>query len=156
MTRIFLAALLIALVGPAFAQTTADQYGRVVTCVPGDAGTVQCSTSDGISVQAPTVPTALGTINAMAPASYVPPAVIPTIIDPDGFMARLTPAEQTAIATAGQTNAQVMLFLIKLAGAASVDTTGTILIKGLQTMVTAGLLTAPRATQILDLTRVSP
>ena len=87
---------------------------------------------------------------------YAPAAPAPTTIAPLDFMARLTASEQTAITTAGQSNAQVMLFLLKLAGAQQVDATDPLTIAGVNAMVAANLLTQVRATQILDLSQPSP
>lgn len=86
----------------------------------------------------------------------VPAPAIPTTITPLDFMARLTPAEQTAIATASQSNAQVLLFLLKLAGAQDVSVTDPLTVAGIQAMVAAGLLTVDRGAQVLDLSRASP
>ena len=87
---------------------------------------------------------------------YIPTAPAQTTIAPLDFMARLTPAEQTAITTAGQSNASVMLFLLKLAGAQTVDVTDPLTVSGVSAMVGASLLTQPRAAQILDLSQASP
>jgi hypothetical protein len=87
---------------------------------------------------------------------YAPPPPAPTIIAPLDFMSRLTPAEQTAIATAGQSNAQILLFLLKLSGATQVDVTDPLTVAGVNAMVSAGLLTAPRGAQILNLLQASP
>jgi hypothetical protein len=151
--KYLIAALLLAS-APAFAQAQTDAYGRPVTC--SGAGPVTCSV-DGATVTAPTIAAAITTLNGMAPASYVPPAPPPsTTIAPLDFMARLTPAEQTAIATASQSNAQILLFLLKLSGATQVDVTDPLTIAGVNAMVGAGLLTTPRGAQILDLSRASP
>ena len=82
----------------------------------------------------------------VSPAPVVPPA--PTLT-PLEFMALLTPAEETAIATAALQNAAVLLWLVKTSGASYVSLGDPATVAGVDAMVTAGLLTAARAAQIL-------
>lgn len=91
--------------------------------------------------------------NTADPAGVVTP---PIYLSPLVFMERLTTDEQTTIATAGQSNAGVFLFLIKLAGASYVDAADPQTIGGVNAMVTGGLLTAERAAQILNFAVTSP
>ena len=141
---------------PALAQNFTDQYGRAVTCTPAADG-VSCSSADGLTVTAQTPAQASGVFNGMAPSTWVPPAPPPpTTIDPLAFINRLTPAEQAAITTAGQSNVQVQLWLMKLASAQQVNVTDPLTIGGVNAMVAAGLLTAQRAAQILNLSVASP
>lgn len=65
------------------------------------------------------------------------------------FMGLLTTAEQTAIATAAQSNAAVLVWLLKISGATYVDLGDPATIGGVDAMSAAGLLTAARATAIL-------
>lgn len=95
---------------------------------------------------------AAGNIADPAPAA----AAAPTLLTPLAFMARLTAAEQTAIATAGQSNASVLLFLLEVAGASYVSATDPRTIAGVNAIVAAGLLTAARAAQILNYAVTSP
>lgn len=154
MLYLILAASLIAV--PALAQTFTDQYGRAVTCTPATGG-VSCSSADGLTVTTQTPAQASGVFNGMAPSTWVPPAPpAPATIDPLSFINRLTPEEQAAITSAGQSNVQVQLWLMKLASAQQVNVTDPLTIGGVNAMVAAGLLTAPRAAQILNLSVASP
>jgi hypothetical protein len=83
-----------------------------------------------------------------APAPPAPPAPI-TTMSPLEFMARFTANEQTAIATAAQANASVLLWMLKLSGATFVDLADPQTKAGIDALVTAGLLTAERETAIL-------
>ncbi len=65
------------------------------------------------------------------------------------FMALLTTAEQNAIATAAQSNAAVLVWLLKISGATYVDLGDPSTIGGVDAMSAAGLLTAARAAEIL-------
>ena len=82
----------------------------------------------------------------VAPAPVVPP---PVTLTPLMFMALLTPAEETAIATAALQNASVLLWLVKTSGASYVSLGDPATIAGVDAMVAAGLITAARAAQIL-------
>lgn len=147
----FFAAALVLLALPAAAQT--DGFGRALACT--GTGPVTC-TADGITITNTTLDTVVGAFSALAPPGYTPPARPLVEIAPLDFMARLTPAEQTAIATAGQSNAQVLLFLLTLAGATTVNVTDALTQAGVQAMVAANLLTQARGAQILDLAQISP
>jgi hypothetical protein len=149
MNYIILAALLIA--SPASAQTLTDSFGTTIT----KAGNVY--TRGGVSVNAPSDAVALNTFNAMAPDGWVPPSrPPPTSISSSDFIKRLTPAERLAIATAGQSNAQILVWLTQLGAATTVIMSDPDLLAGVQAMVSAGLLTSQRAAQILDLSQTSP
>ena len=65
------------------------------------------------------------------------------------FMSLLTATEQAAIAQAGQGNAMVFLWLLKLAGAMYVDLGDPATVAGVDALAAAGLLTSARATAIL-------
>ncbi|MGI4796791.1 MAG: hypothetical protein ACRYG8_22615 [Janthinobacterium lividum] len=65
------------------------------------------------------------------------------------FMNLLTVSEQTAIATAAQSNANVLVWLLKISGATYVDLGDAATIAGVDAMATAGLLSAARAAAIL-------
>ena len=82
----------------------------------------------------------------VAPAPVVPPA--PTLT-PLQFMALFTSAEETAIATAAQQSAAVLLWLVKTSGADYVSLGDANTIGGVNAIVAAGLLTAARAAQVL-------
>lgn len=84
-------------------------------------------------------------------AFTAPPAVAPLAprLTSLQFMNLLTAAEQTAIATAAQSNASVLVWLLKISGALYVDLGDPATIGGVQAMVGAGLLTSARAAAIL-------
>ena len=84
------------------------------------------------------------------------PAPTPTTIAPLAFMARLTPAEQVTITTAGLQSPQIMLFLLKLVAPGEVDLNDPLFAAGVRAMVGGGLLTADRAAQISNLAVASP
>jgi len=79
----------------------------------------------------------------------VPVAPLPPRLTSLEFMALLTDAEQTAIATAAQTNASVLVWLLRISGATYVDLGDPQTAAGVQAMVAAGLLSATRVTAIL-------
>ncbi len=81
-----------------------------------------------------------------APAVVAPLAPRLTSLE---FMGLLTAAEQVAIATAAQSNASVLVWLLKISGALYVDLGDSATVGGVQAMVAAGLLTPARAAAIL-------
>ena len=76
------------------------------------------------------------------------PAAAPKLTSLE-FMGLLTSAEQAAIAQAGQGNAMVFLWLLKLAGAMYVDLGDPATVAGVDALAATGLLTSARATAIL-------
>jgi hypothetical protein len=147
--------VLIALLFPfAASAQTVDAYGRVLTC--SGQKPIVCHSPDGITAANDAMGPIIQAFNATPPAgvsAYAPP---PTTIAPLDFMARLTPVEQSAIANASQSNAQVLLFLLKLTGATAVDVTDALTQAGMAAMIAANLITSARGAQILDLSRASP
>ena len=81
--------------------------------------------------------------------SAPPPAPPPTQISPLEFMARLTPAETTAISTAALGNAALLMWLVQASAAQYIDLTDPRTKEGLDALVAAGLLTADRAAAVL-------
>lgn len=73
----------------------------------------------------------------------------PTAISKGAFLARFTSAELLAIATAAQTVAAVNVWLITAQSADSIDLALPETTAGVDALVSAGLLTAARATAIL-------
>ncbi|MDO9711039.1 hypothetical protein [Paracraurococcus lichenis] len=65
------------------------------------------------------------------------------------FMNRLSTEESAAIATAAQSNASVLVWLLKLSAATYVDLTDQQTIEGVNAIKAAGLLTADRAAELL-------
>ena len=65
------------------------------------------------------------------------------------FINRFSLQEQVALATAAQGNANMLLMMIRLAAAGEVDLTDPEVVTGVYGLV-GGVLTAPRAAQILD------
>lgn len=82
------------------------------------------------------------------PAPLPPPAPV-TTVSPLEFMSRMTAAEDAAIATAAQSNAQVLLFLLQMSAATVIDLNDPRTIGGVNALAAAGLLTAERAKEIL-------
>ena len=133
----------------AFAQAT-DQFGRTVTCT--GTAPVTCSTPDGISVSSATQASASTTINGMAPAGWAPPFVPATTLSVSGFIARFSPAEQTAIAG----NPATLTFWLTLVAYPSIDVTDPRLVGGMAALVAANAITTARAAQIINLAIASP
>lgn len=79
-------------------------------------------------------------------AVVLPQSRVFTVLE---FRDRLTPEEELAITEAGMVSAAVRVWLDRLAGAQTVDLDDPRTIGGLQQMVGAGLLTAPRMAEIL-------
>lgn len=71
-----------------------------------------------------------------------------TRISPLDFMARLTPSETGAIATAAQGNAQIFLWLLQCSAAQEIDLLDPRIQAGLDGLVEAKLITAKRAKAI--------
>ena len=95
----------------------------------------------------------------MAPDGWTPAepaAITETVIAPLAMMSRLTASEQTALASAAQSNAQIMLLMMRWAQATVVDTTDSQTIAGVNALEAAGLIAPGRAAVILDLSQVSP
>lgn len=143
--------LLAGLSGAAVAQV--DNYGRQLACT--GSGPVTCS-AGGVTITNGSLESVVAAFNGLAPPGYQAPAPALTSIPPLDFMARFTPAEQSAIATAAQGNAALMLFLLKMTAAAEVHPSDALTQAGVQAAVSAGLLTPARAAQVLDLSRASP
>jgi hypothetical protein len=80
----------------------------------------------------------------------------PTTITPLALFARFTPAEQQAIAAAAQTNAAVQLWLMEFEATTMIAIGDATSQAGFAELVTLGLLTQARATQIQDLAETSP
>ena len=81
-----------------------------------------------------------------------PPAPPPTTIAVPAFIARFTPAEQTAIAG----NPATLTFWLTLVAYPAIDTTDPRVTGGLAALVAANAFTAPRAAQIGNLAVASP
>lgn len=79
----------------------------------------------------------------------VPPPPPLTILSPLAFIGRFTAAEQTAIATAGQSNAQISLFLTRCAAADYIDVDDPQTVGGVNALASANLITAARVPVIL-------
>jgi len=73
----------------------------------------------------------------------------PTVFTALTFLGRFTAAEQTAIANVATTNGTVLLWMIQVAAAQTLDLTNSQTIAGVNALVTAGLITQARATAIL-------
>ena len=82
--------------------------------------------------------------------------VVPTTVATLAFMQRLTVAERQAIIMAARSNAAIQDWRDMVLAVAQVDVTDPLTIGGMNGMAAAGLLTAARAAQILDLSRASP
>ncbi len=99
------------------------------------------------------IPTAIDTeaaLNDVLLAQYPAGALHPSPqLSPLVFIGRFTPAEQSAIVTAAQSNAAMLLWLVQAAGAQYIDLTDQRTKAGLDALVTAGFLTAERETAIL-------
>ena len=77
------------------------------------------------------------------------PPLPPASMTPLEFIDRLTDAEQLALATAAMSQAPIKLWYDKLLAADTVNLGDARLAQGVQAMVAAGLLAAPRALEIL-------
>lgn len=75
-------------------------------------------------------------------AAPAPPVAAPTPPSPREWLERLSSAKQAAIATAGMSNAQTYLWLMKAMGSASIDVTLPETIAGVAAFVAAGVLDA--------------
>lgn len=84
--------------------------------------------------------------NTPLPAAVPPPT---TSLSFNQFVSRLTPTEQGALATAAQTNAQILLWLALGAAANDVDLTSPQTAGGLQLLVSVGVITSDRVATIL-------
>ncbi len=87
---------------------------------------------------------------------YRVPAPAPTNISSYDFMLRFTPFEQQAIQTAAQSNWQIQLWMTMIASKHRLNVADPKITGGMQALVSAGLLTAARSAQILDLNQTSP
>lgn len=83
------------------------------------------------------------------PAGWPALAAHPTLLTPLEFMARFTPAEQTALAAAAQSNATILLFMLQMAAATTIDLTSPLTQEGVQGLGTAGLIAEGRAATIM-------
>lgn len=127
-----------------------DAFGRTVTA-NGNAYTVLDDVGDSFTVNALTATAALATINAMAPAGWVPPPPPPvTTISALGFIRRWTASEQAVLNTANP------LWAIQIAAANEIDVTDPTLLADVALAVAGGAVTQARADQVLDLSRRSP
>ncbi len=128
-----------------------DQYGRAVSFSTD--GTTDTYAGGGITVSFPagagSQARALNTFNSMAPPGAIATPT-PITIDAADFIARLTPAEQAAIVAADP------LWAVKVAAAGTINVTDPVVIANANAAVAAGLLTAARAAQILNLAVTSP
>jgi len=148
----------------AFSMLTAPAFAGsyVVQC------STPCTASDGTTQPAGTAVNRIladpgfdpGPGLALAPDTgqsvYAPPAPVPTSLTASAFIARFTPAEQNAMATAAQTNPQILLLLIRLSAAQSINASDPTVIGGVNAMAAAGLLTQARAAQVLNYSKASP
>lgn len=75
-------------------------------------------------------------------APEVPPTPVARTLPPLEFMGRFTPAESEALAQAAQSNASILLWMLRLSAAREVDLDDAQTIAGLDALVSAGLLTA--------------
>lgn len=89
-------------------------------------------------------------------AVYTPPPPPITVIASEDFFSRFTAAEQQAIMTAAQTNWQVNLWLARATAAGTMDVTSPSVTAGMAQLVSAGLITSSRSSQIVDLKQTSP
>ena len=135
-------------------ETFTDVFGEPVT------GDEETGWTRGGIVLGPCPQEQAETIFAgMAPDGWAPAepaAVTETVIAPLAMMSRLTASEQTALASAAQSNAQIMLLMMRWAQATVVDTTDSQTIAGVNALEAAGLIAPGRAAVILDLSQVSP
>lgn len=84
------------------------------------------------------------------PAPVVVPPPAPITFTPRAFIETLfTPAEQQAIYTAAQTNWQMAMFISLVTASPFIDLSNPELIRDIGIVQAAGILTAPRAAQIL-------
>lgn len=82
--------------------------------------------------------------------TYSPPPVVkPTVIPKDEFVDRFTDAELNGILAAGRTDVQVARWLEKARGAGGIDLTSPKVAAGMALLVSKGLVTAERKTEIL-------
>lgn len=85
---------------------------------------------------------------AQAPA-YAPAPSHPTVVDRVAFWGRFTAAEQLAISTAAETDAQTNDWLVTAQVHDSIDLTDPLTKQGLDYLVSKALITAARETAIL-------
>ena len=135
--------------------------GRVIVATAHGDQTLYTVTDTGGGAFTVTLPATstdpLATIDAHLPNWWTPPPPpAPTTIAPLAMMNRLTLTEQATMATAAQGNAQVLLWLMKMASATEIDVTDPVTIAGVQAMEAAGLFVAGRAAVVLDLSQASP
>lgn len=87
-----------------------------------------------------------------APVPSVPSTVISSLV----FISRFSPAEEQAIMTASQTSWAITLWITQMSAAGTIDVANTMVLAGMAALVTAGLITSERSTQILNLAVASP
>ncbi len=150
MVKQILAAIALLIASPAFA----GDY--VVTC------TAPCTAPDGTTQPAGTVinriladPTfdpgpGLSIQPDTGQAVYAPPPAPITTISALAFIGRFTAAEQSAMMASNP------MWGLQIAAAGTVDVTDPRVIAGLQAAVKAGVLTAARGAQVLNLAAASP
>lgn len=94
-----------------------------------------------------------GWVASSADGSFSPPVtplvLKPSTMSPLAFQARFMPAEMTAIATAAMSSPAVFLFMLSMASAQVVDLHDPRTEAGLAALVSAGLLSDARRTEIL-------
>lgn len=71
------------------------------------------------------------------------------VISSYAFMNRFTPAEQVTIATAAMSNAQVLLFMVRMGAATTIDLSNAIVETSVTTLETNGIIANGRSTVIL-------
>lgn len=109
-------------------------------------------TRGGVTIVAPGRAGALAAFNGMAPDGYVFPIVPVKTLSSLAYLERFTNAELAGFLA----NPAAIHIVLKITAAGTIDVTDPLLIARMQQAVTAGLLTAARRTQILNLAIASP
>lgn len=123
-----------------------DVFGRLV--VQQADGTWQ---TGGINVGPCDQVAAARMLAAMAPAGWQPAAVVSSVVSSSVFLARLTDAEQLAIATAATAHPLLLVAMTRLGAATEVDLRNPQIAQFLAAAVNAGALTSERAAAICRL-----
>ena len=127
---------------------------------------VQCTNPSGCVMPLGTAPNGSALNRIMAPAGFnpgsgltlvadtgqilwTPPSVNPTVISYGDFFNRFTAAEQLALQTAAATAPNIQLGLTRAAAAGTVDLTDAKTTAWMTAVVSAGAVSAGRATTIL-------
>lgn len=151
MCRIMLLLTMLVFVSLAFAQTTTDNFGRMVVQSGGVYSVTDQKDGTHFTVSGVSPVRAMDVINSMQPAWYVPPAAPnPTIITSIAFLDRFTSAEQAAVqAAAAAAPTTIGVGLTTGLAAGTIGLTSPVLKAWMDGLVNAGAITSARETAIL-------